>query len=160
MGDYIKLDSGIEGYVVDIGWRATRVRDLPHNLIIIPNGKLSQAVVTNYDLPEKELAVLVQVGVAYGSDLDKVERVTVDVAKETLREVPGGISTFSPFIRFHTFGDSSINFTVILRGKEFVDQYVLKHEFIKRLHARYRKEGIEIPFPQRVVHMPPEQLSQ
>ncbi len=58
-----------------------------------------------------------------------------------------------PVVRFHTFGDSSINFSVILRAREFVNQYLIKHEFVKRLHRRYQDENIEIPFPIRTVYM-------
>ena len=64
---------------------------------------------------------------------------------------------FEPFIRYHTFGDSSINFSVILRVKEFTDRFLVTHEFIKLLHRRYAEAGIEIPFPQRVVHLPGRQ---
>ena len=124
---------------------------LPNNVVLVPNAKLAQAIVTNYYLPDRELAVLVEVGVDYDSDLTQVERVTCEVAKDTLEHVPGGASDFDPFIRYHTFADSSINFTVILRGREFVDQYLIKHEFIKRLHARFDREGIVIPFPIRTV---------
>jgi small-conductance mechanosensitive channel len=85
--------------------------------------------------------------------LEKVEAVTCEVAAQIMKEVPGGVSNFKPFIRYHTFADSSIGFTVILRGSEVVDQHLIKHEFIKRLRARYRVEGIEIPFPIRTVHM-------
>jgi small-conductance mechanosensitive channel len=152
VGDFIKLENGDEGYVLDIGWRATRVKMLPNNVVVIPNNKLAQSVITNYYLPDKELAVLVQVGVHYNSDLKKVEKVTVEVAREVMKEVTGGVPNFEPFIRYHTFGDSSINFTVILRTKEFVDQYLVKHEFIKRLHERYKKEGIVIPYPIRTVN--------
>ncbi|GBD03978.1 Small-conductance mechanosensitive channel [bacterium HR19] len=152
-GDYIKLSSGEEGYVVDISWRNTMIRQLPNNLVIIPNSKLASAIVINYHLPEKDLAVLVEVGVSYDSDLEKVEKVTVEVAKEVMREVPGGVPEFEPFIRYHTFGDFSINFTVILRAREFVDQYLIKHEFIKRLHKRYNEEGIVIPYPIRTVYL-------
>ncbi|MBU1752353.1 mechanosensitive ion channel family protein, partial [bacterium] len=67
------------------------------------------------------------------------------------------VSEFEPFIRYHTFDDSSINFTVILRAKEFVDQYLLKHEFIKRLHERYGKEGIVIPYPIRAINYSQEE---
>ncbi len=151
VGDYVRLDSGEEGYVADIGWRSTRIRMLPNNLVLVPNAKLSQAIVTNFYLPDKELAVLVEVGVDYGSDLTRVERITCEVAADTLRRVAGGAVDFNPFIRYHTFGDSSINFTVILRAREYVDQYLLKHEFIKRLHQRYRQEGITIPFPIRTI---------
>jgi small-conductance mechanosensitive channel len=152
VGDFVELESGAKGYVEDIGWRYTRIRELPNNLVIVPNGRVAEMIVTNYALPEPEQAALVQLGVAYGSDLAKVERVTCEVAREVLREVEGGIPNFEPFIRYHTFGESSINFTVILRVKAFPDRFLITHEFIKRIKARYDSEGIEIPFPQRVVH--------
>ncbi|MBU4405409.1 MAG: mechanosensitive ion channel family protein, partial [Acidobacteria bacterium] len=151
-GDYIRLGSGEEGFIVDINWRNTTVRELSNNLNIIPNSHISKTIVKNYFLPEKISSVLVQVGVAYESDLEKVEKATIEVAREVMREIPGGVSDFEPFTRYHTFGDSSINFTVILKAKEFVDQYILKHEFIKRLHKRYQAEGITIPFPIRTLH--------
>ncbi len=152
-GDYIKLDSGEEGFVEDITWASTSLRELPNSLVIVPNAKLASALTTNYALPDPEQAVLVQVGVSYGSDLAKVERVTGEVAAGVLREVEGGVRTFEPFIRYHTFGDSSINFTVILRATHHTNRFLLIHEFIKRLHARFAAEGIQIPFPQREVHL-------
>jgi len=152
VGDYLKLDSGEEGYVVDITWRTTKIKTLPNNVILIPNEKLIKTIATNFCLPEREMAVLVQVGVHYDSDLKKVEKVTCEVGKEVMREVQGGVPEFEPFIRYHTFGDFSVNFSVILRGKEFVDQYLIKHEFIKRLHERYAKEGIIIPYPIRAIN--------
>jgi small-conductance mechanosensitive channel len=75
----------------------------------------------------------------------------MEVGREVMAEVPGGMPDFEPFIRYHTFADSSINFTVILRAKEFVDQYLIKHEFVKRLHTRFNDEGIVIPFPIRTI---------
>lgn len=153
VGDYVKLESGLEGYVVDFGWRSTRIRMLANNLIVVPNAKLAQEIVVNYHLPAPPLGVLVDVGVDYDSDLSHVEHVTCEVAREVLRTVPGGAADFEPFVRYHTFADSSINFSVILRGNEFTDQYLLKHEFIKRLHLRYRAEGIAIPFPIRTLAM-------
>ena len=153
-GDYVKLDSGEEGYVADITWRNTIIRALPNNMIIVPNSKIASTIVTNYYQPEQETAVLIQVGVSYDSDLKKVEKVTIEVGKEVMKEVEGGVPEFEPFIRYHTFDDFSINFTVILRTKEYVGNYLIKHEFIKRLHERYDKEGIVIPFPIRTVYMP------
>ncbi len=147
VGDYIKLDTGEEGYVTDINWRTTQVRMLPNNIILIPNAKLTQTNITNYYLPAKEMAVRINIGVHYNSDLQHVERITCEVAKEVMQEVPGGVPEFDPFIRYHTFGDSSIQFTVILRAREYVDQYIVKHEFIKRLHQRYAQNGIVIPYP-------------
>ncbi len=151
VGDYLRLDSGQEGYLMDINWRSARIRMLPNNMVLVPNAKLSQSIVTNFYLPDRELAVLVEVGVDYDSDLQKVEAVTVDVARDVMRTVAGGVLGFEPFIRYHTFADSSINFSVIMRAREFVDQYLIKHEFVKRLHERYRREGIVIPFPIRTI---------
>jgi small-conductance mechanosensitive channel len=151
VGDYVKLDSGQEGYVVDFSWRSTRIRVLANNLVLVPNAKLAQAIVTNHHLPSQELAVLVEVGVDYGSDLRHVERVVGAVGREVMSEVPGGVADFEPFIRYHTFGESSIDFTVILRAREFVDQYLVKHEFVKRLHTRFGQERIAIPFPIRTL---------
>ena len=152
VGQFIKLDSGEEGYVQRVGWRSTWVRMLPNNVVVMPNKVLVSSKILNYYYPQKEMAVLVQVGVHYDSDLKHVEKVTCEVAKEIMKEVKGGVPEFDPFIRYHTFNDFSIDFTVILRAKEFVDNYLIKHEFIKRLHQRYRKEGINIPYPIRAVN--------
>lgn len=157
VGDYVKLDSGEEGYVADITWRSTRIRTLSNNLIIVPNTKVAQAIVTNYDLPSQDLTVLVEVGVDYRSDLEKVERVTCDVIRDVMKTVPGGMPDFEPMIRYHTFGEYTVKFTAILRGKAFVDQYLVKHEFIKRLHRRYALDGITIPFPIQTVITEPGQ---
>jgi small-conductance mechanosensitive channel len=152
-GDYIEVEGGYAGFVSDITWRNTTIKVLPNNLVVIPNKKLAESVIINYSLPEQELSVLVQMGVGYSSDLRKVERVTKEVISEVMKEVEGGVPEFTPVIRFHTFGDSSIQFTVVMRAKEFANQFLLKHEFIKRVHERYRKEKIEIPFPIRTVFL-------
>jgi small-conductance mechanosensitive channel len=73
-----------------------------------------------------------------------------------MKQVSGGVPEMQPFIRYHTFGDSSIGFSVILRGKEFTDQYLITHEFIKRLQKRYAQENINIPYPIRTVYMNPQ----
>lgn len=153
IGDYVKLDTGQEGYVVDIGWRSTKIRELPNNIITIPNSKMAGAIVIDYHQPVPEMSVLVQVGVSYDSDLEKVERVTIEVAKEIMKNVKGGVPEFEPFIRYHTFSDFSINFSVILRAREYTDRYLITHEFIKALHKRYKEEGIVIPFPIRTVYL-------
>ena len=156
LGDFIQLESGEQGYVDDVQWRTTRIRTLPNNFVLIPNSRLAQSIVSNYYRPSKDLAVLVDVGVHYSSDLAHVERVTCEVGSKIMKEVAGGVSEFSPFIRYHTFADSSINFTVILRAQQFVDSFLIKHEFIKALSQRYNSEGIVIPFPIRAVNLDQE----
>lgn len=150
--DYIELESGEQGFVEKIGWRSTWIRMLPNNTVIMPNSRISSSKLFNYDYPQKELSILVEVGVHYNSDLEHVEKVTVDVARQVLRDSDHGVSDFDTFMVYHSFDSSSINFTVILRGNEFTDGFFLKHAFIKALHARYRDEGITIPYPIRALN--------
>ena len=152
-GDYIKLSSGEEGHVVDITWRNTIIKAIQNNLIIIPNTQVSTSIVTNYFFPELDFSFSVEVGVSYDSDLELVEKITIETATKILQSVEGGEKNFIPFTRYHTFSDSSINFAVILRAQEFGNQFVLTHEFIKALHKAYNEHKVEIPFPIRTVIM-------
>lgn len=154
VGDYIKLSSGEEGYVTDIGWRTTRVRQLSNNMIIIPNNKLVQSNVTNYHLPEKRMSLPINIGVSYDSDPDVIEKVLVEEALAAAGEVAGLLKDPPPFVRFIPgFGDSSLDFTLVCQVEEYSDQYLAQHEIRKRVFKRFKKEGIEIPFPIRTVHL-------
>jgi small-conductance mechanosensitive channel len=154
VGDFVKLETGQEGYVEDITWRTTRVRMLPNNIVVIPNSKLSQSVVTNYYLPEKRMSLLIPIGVSYSSDPEEVERILIDEAKKAVGEVQGLRGEPEPFVRFIPgFGESSLDFTLICQVNEFVDQYIAQHELRKRIFKRFREEGIEIPFPHRTVYL-------
>lgn len=154
VGDFVKLESGQEGYVQDITWRTTRVRMLPNNMVVIPNSKLAQSVMTNYYLPEQRMSLLIPISVSYGSDPERVEQVLVEEAKRAAGDVPGLLGDPEPFVRFIPgYGESSLDFTLICQVKEFVDQYLAQHELRKRIFKRFAAEGIEIPFPQRVVHL-------
>jgi len=154
VGDFIKLETGQEGYVEDITWRTTRIRMLPNNIVIIPNSKLSQSIVTNYYLPEKRMSILIPIGVSYSSDPEMVERILVEEAKKAVGEVPGLLGDPEPFVRFIPgFGESSLDFTLICQVQEFVDQYPVQHELRKRIFKRFKEEGIEIPFPHRTVYL-------
>jgi small-conductance mechanosensitive channel len=156
VGDYVKLDTGEEGYVADISWRSTTLRALPNNLIIVPNSKLGQAILTNYSLPEKRMSLLVPISVSYESDPDRVEQVLLEEALAAVQNVPGLLAEPAPFVRFIPgFGDSSLDFTLICQVAEFVDQYLAQHELRKRIFKRFREEGIEIPFPIRTLYIKP-----
>lgn len=156
-GDMIELDTGQKGYVVDVTWRNTTVRDFADNLIIIPNSKLANSVVVNYNLPAEALKVRVVVGVAYGTDLEKAEKVAIEVAKDTVKQVEGQEPEEEPVVRYTEFADSSINFLIIITVRKANNQFLVKHEFIKNLHRRFKQEGIEIPFPIRTVYLRKEQ---
>jgi small-conductance mechanosensitive channel len=154
IGDFVKLETGQEGYVDDITWRTTRVRMLPNNVVVIPNSKLAQSVLTNYYLPEKRMSLLISIGVSYSADPEQVERILVEEAKKGTADIPGLLANPEPFVRFIPgFGESSLDFTLICQVAEFTDQYLAQHELRKRIFKRFKKEGIEIPFPHRTVYL-------
>ena len=147
IGDYIRLSSGEEGRVTDITWRFTTIISLgASSTIVIPNKTIAGANITNFSLPTQNINVSVPVGVAYDSDLAAVERVTIETAKEVLARVDDNPNA-NPLVLYTDFGDSSINFNVILPSRIFDHQGKIKHEFIKALTERYRTEGIDIPYP-------------
>lgn len=153
VGDYLQLSATEEGFLQDISWRNSTIKTPSNHVIIIPNNKIASSVVKNFDLPDVQNSVLVAVGVSYDSDLERVEAITIEVGREIQERVENAVRGHVPLIRYNEFADSSINFNVILRGEGFPAQFLMRHEFIKALHARYKAEGIEIPFPIRTLHM-------
>ncbi len=154
LGDYIKLNTGEEGYVADIGWRSTTVRSLGNNMILVPNAKLAQAIVTNFHLPEKRMSASIQVSVAYDSDVDHVERVMLDVAQRAAKELAGMESDPAPSVSFDPgFGEWALGFTLGFQVSEFANQFGVKAELRKRILRRFREEGIVIPYPTRALRI-------
>jgi small-conductance mechanosensitive channel len=150
--DYIKLNSGEEGYVADIGWRNTTLRTLNNNLILVPNAKLAQAIVTNYHLPDKRMSAAFQVNVSHTADPDRVERILLDVAGRAAAEVAGILAEPAPAVAFDPgFMDSGVGFTVSFHIGEFADQFGARNELRKRIYRRFREEGIAMAFPVRNV---------
>ncbi|MBI2675016.1 MAG: mechanosensitive ion channel family protein [Candidatus Aenigmarchaeota archaeon] len=152
LGDFIEMEGGISGHVEDIGWRSTRMRTLQNNIVIVPNSRLAESIITNYSMQEPETAAVVQCGVAYDSDLKKVEEITAEVALKVQKTVQGAVKSFRPQVRFHAFGDSNILFSVGLRAEKYEDKGLLIHEFMKALKKRYDREGIEISWPVRKIY--------
>ncbi len=154
VGDFIKLETGQEGFVEDITWRTTRIRMLPNNMVIIPNSKLAQSIVTNYYLPEKRMACLIPVSVSYNSDPEHVEKVLLDIAIKAIEDLPGLLAEPQPVVRFIPgFGNSSLDFTLVLHVREFVDQFPVQHEIRKRIFKRFKEENIEIPYPVQRIYL-------
>jgi small-conductance mechanosensitive channel len=144
VGDYIKLTTSEEGTITDITWRNTTVKQLSNNCVIIPNSKIATSILTNFDLPDKELSVPVMVCINYDNNLKQVEEIALKIAKDVMKEFQKDIQNFEPAVRFHTFADNNIRFTIGLRAKEYVDQYLLTHEVLKRIHEEFKKKGIKI----------------
>jgi small-conductance mechanosensitive channel len=154
IGDYIKLDSGEEGTVQDIGWRTVSIRTLPNNMVIVPNAKLAQTILTNFSLPEQRMSVLIPIKVSYDCDPVRVEEVLLDEARKAAAEVKGFLSDPGPVVRFIPgFGDSSIELTLICHVAQFTDQFLVQHELRKRIFNRFRSEDIEIPSSVRTIHV-------
>jgi len=154
LGDYIRLNSGEEGYVVDISWRSTTLRMIANNMIIVPNSKLAQAIVTNFHLPHKRMGISVSVGVTYDIEPDKVEAVLLDIANSATPLVAGMVPDPAPTVRFDPgFGDSAMQFKLNVSIDEFASQYLVQHELRKRIWTRFRSEGIEMAFPTRTVYL-------
>ncbi len=149
VGDYVILDSGERGEVVDVGIRSTRIRTRDDVLITIPNSIMANSKIINESAPEPRFRLRLPVGVAYGSDLEKVERVLLEVVKK----VPHVVSEPEPRIRYRRFGDSSIDLELLCWVDDPRFKGPVTHELIKVIHRRFEEEGITIPFPQRDVHL-------
>ena len=150
-GDFVSLDSGEMGYIQNITWRNTKMLERTNNIIHIPNTKLSNAIIKNYDSGDPSFSVKIPVGVGYDSDLDVVERVVMEVANDLHQYMDEMNKQSTPSFKFRGFGQSSIDFMVYFRGNKYGDQNPIIHAFVKKLHKRFNEEGIEIPFPMRTV---------
>jgi small-conductance mechanosensitive channel len=159
IGEFVRLDSGQDGYVIDIAWRYTEICTLGNNTILIPNAKLANAIVTNFAHPDKELSVSVDAAVAYGTDLERVEKISIEVAREIMQALPGGLPDYQPAVRFNTLGEYSIKFSVVMRCRDYTDQFLIRHEFIKRLMKRFDAERIAVPYPTNITYMRPADAS-
>ena len=153
IGDFVQLEGGQKGFIRDITWRNTTIETAQNNVIVVPNSKMADSIIENFFLTDRKITFNVLVGVGYESDLDKVERVSIQVAKEILEKEHGTIKEFEPIVRFYNFGDSSIDLKIFLQVMEYADQFAITSAFIKLLHKAYQQEGINIPFPIRTIHM-------
>ena len=147
IGDYVRLESGPEGFIRDFNWRSARLQTMAGHYVIIPNSKLAQAIVSNFSLPSRDTQVVLDVGVDYGSDLELVERVAMEVASDVIKDVTGSVPDSPPVVRYHTFSDLSVKFSVQVRAREVPDQALIKHELMKRLHTRLAQEGVVLRPP-------------
>ncbi len=153
-GDYIEMEGGVTGYVVDVNWRSTRLRTWGNNLVIIPNSRFAETIITNYSKPEEPVNVFLTCGVAYESDLQLVETVSNEVMAKALREHPGAVPEYGAYFGYDTFGESNIDFWLFVQARDRLASFELRSELIKQLHARLTVEGITINYPVRTLHFP------
>ena len=141
-GDYIALDSGADGYVVDINWRNTTIRPLGKTTIIVPNAKLAQSVLTNFSGPETTI-VSVDVPVAYGQDLSVLAKDAVDIARSVARDL--GAPGVEPYVRFREFTDTGVTATAYFAVGRTADPFAAVSLFNERLFARTSAKGVFTP---------------
>lgn len=149
LNDYIRLDSGQEGFVTRIGWRSTLLRTGQNNMVVVPNSTLAKAVITNFSFPEERLLVTVPVGVAYGTDPRRVERLLVEIATNLAQEDFAGLLKYPApsALLLPGFGASTLDFTLYVNVRRFSDQGAVQSELRKRILERFAKESVEMPFP-------------
>lgn len=153
IGDYVRLESGEEGTITDVGWRTTRLRTLSDRLVILPNSKLAGSTLVNYALPAMETRISLEVGVEYSADLDRVRDLLIDEVTSLAAATPMFATEPRPDAGVVRFNDSSIDFEVRAHVHDVRDQFRAVDLLHRHVHRRFRVEGINIPFPIRTVYM-------
>jgi len=151
--DYIQIGDGLSGTVEKIGWRNTVIRLWNNNLVMIPNSKLAESMITNFNEPQSKMDFLVPCGVAYNSRLDKVEKIALKVGRELQKDKRFGVATYKPVVRFYEFGDSNVNFKLILQASNRSAHFEMMHEAIKAMKSAFDEANITIAFPTRTVEL-------
>jgi len=149
VGDYVVLDSGVAGTVLDISIRSTRLLARDNVVVTVPNSVLNSAQIINHSAPMTKTRVKIPVGVAYGSDLDVVEACLLDAA-EAVEDVA---SNPSPRVRLREFGRSSLDYELLVWVRHPLHDGKATHALNRAIHDRFADAGVEIPFPQRVLHV-------
>ncbi len=153
-GDYIEMEGGVAGYVLDVGWRSTRLRTWGNNLVVVPNARFAETIITNYYEPEPPVNVFLTCGVSYDSDLSRVEAVSMDVMTRLLETSPHGVKEYGAYFGYDTFGESNIDFWLFVQAKDRLASFELRSALIHELHRRFDEEGITISYPVRALRFP------
>lgn len=156
VGQFVEIEGGTQGQVDHVSWRSTRIRRLDDNVVVVPNTKIANAVIINYDMLRGELTLPVKFSVAHENDLAAVEAVSLAVAREALSVCGDALVEGEPVFRLCGLMENGAECQVFLRSRSFPEQYVLRHEFLKRLHARFREEGIALAVPVRRILSQPQ----
>jgi len=149
IGDYIVLDQGERGAVVNIGIRSTRIKTRDDILISIPNSIIANTKIINESAPVPNFRMRIPVSVAYGSDIENVENILIDIARNNDHV----INDPEPRVRFRAFGESSLNFELLCWAKDPSLRGMAIHEMNKEIYKIFNRENITIPFPHRTVYM-------
>ena len=153
-GDYIELEGGVSGYVLDVSWRSTRIRTWRNNLVVVPNSRFAETIITNYAEPHVAVNIYLICGVSYDSDLYQVEEASRDVMDDLLDANPDAVKEYGAWFGFDAFGDSNVDFWLFIQARNRIASFSLQSDLMKRLHARFNEEGIVINYPVRTLQFP------
>ena len=149
-GDRIRILSSQQiGDVIKVGLRSTKVLDFDNNIVMIPNAQIIKSDIINYSYPEVSTRLRIEVGIAYGSSIEKVKEILIDVCAsfDSVLSEPG------PAAYILGFGESSIQMVVIGRVRHYKDLFDTTDAVRAKIYEEFNKQGIGFPFPQRVVHV-------
>jgi small-conductance mechanosensitive channel len=149
IGDYIIVDGGDRGEVVEIGIRSTRIKTRDDVMITIPNAIMANSKIINESAPVPRFRIRVPFGVAYGSDVAQVEEVVLAVAGAN----PNIVTELAPRVRLRSFADSSLNFELLCWVEDPAGKGLEIHNILKAIYQVFAEKGIVIPFPQRDLHI-------
>ena len=153
-GDYIELESGMAGYVVEVGWRSTRIRTWGNNLVVVPNARFAETIITNYQQPAPAVNVYVTCGVSYDSDLDHVEEICREVMDDLVQNDRNAIKSYGSWFAFDAFGESNVDFWLFMQARDRIASFNLQSALIKNLHREFQLENIVINYPVRTLQFP------
>lgn len=150
-GDYVALQGGQEGFVEDINWRSISIREPTNSMIVVPNQVFAQAIFINYRLPEPQIAARVLLKVAYGSDLDFVERLALEAVQRARRGIDGKGTSSDAWVRFEELTDSGVSLAVSFYIPRIADQERAKSAFLRCFYGLLQDHGIGSPTQNAIV---------
>jgi len=155
-GDYIQLEGGVEGYVMEVSWRSTRLQTWTNNMVVIPNSKFAETIITNFQKPAPPVNLYLTCGVSYDSDLFMIENICQEVMSQILEKDSNAVKEYGSWFGFESFGESNVNFWVFLQAKDRLASFLLQTTVMQNLHSRFKKDGIVINYPVRSLQLPKE----
>lgn len=149
VGDRIQLESGEIGDVLEIGIRSTRIKTFDETVVILPNSKIANSKIINYNQPASKIKEKIKIGVAYGSDINKVKKILLDIAEntESVEKDP------EPAVYFTEFLDHALEFVVVTWVDNPGEKFMVKTRINEEIYRRFNEEGIQIPYPTQDIYV-------